>query len=155
MTLHLNCNRKIKKYFHKLVLIPKLCYSINIILQNYTIIFVKGMVKMRKTRIITSIIVVAIMLTAMIATVSAAGSYTATADKWYVMSNGTGVGCEGWTNLVYDSDGSYVYHYTNCRAWSGSSYWDSGRKWGYGQVQNSTGNTGHTITAISIYYGIS
>jgi hypothetical protein len=108
---------------------------------------------MIKPKITVSIIVVALMLTTMIAFVSAA-SYRVYADKWYVMSNGIGVGCEGWTNLTSKNDGTPIYHYSNARAWSGSQYWDSGRKWGTGKVYASTGNVGvGAISSISIYYG--
>lgn len=138
-------------------------------------------VKMRKTKIITLIIGVIMIITAMVAPVSAAAntqkidytkhssvaeldpnsvstlgllaSYNVYANKWYIMSNGIGVGCEGWTNLT-DSNGVYIYHYSNARAWKGALYWDSGRQWGSGQVYASTGNVGQgAISDISIYYG--
>ena len=137
---------------------------------------------MRKTKIIASIIGVLMMVTTMVAPVSAAAntqkidytkhssvaelypnsirtmglldSYNVYADKWYVMSNGIGVGCEGWTNLTSKTDGTYIYHYTTARAWIGSQYWDSSRQWGAGQISASTGNVGQgAISAISIYYG--
>jgi hypothetical protein len=138
--------------------------------------------KMRKIKIIALIIGVAIMVTTMAVPIAAADNtqkidytkhssvaeldlnsystfglltdYNVYADKWFIMSNGIGVGCEGWTNLTSKSDGSYIYHYSNARAWLGDLYWDSGRQWGSGQVYASTGNVGQgAISTISIYYG--
>lgn len=137
---------------------------------------------MKKNKTIVSIIVVAMVMATMLISVSAAANdqkidytkhssvaeldpnsispsgiladYNVYADKWYVMSGYVGVGCEGWTNLTSKSDGTYIYHYSNARAWQDELYWDSGRVWGYGQVYASTGDVGQgAIYAISIYYG--
>lgn len=86
----------------------------------------------------------------------ASKDYNVYSDKFYIMRNNIGVGCEGWTNLTYKSDGSYVYHYTEACAWvSGDPYY-SEKEWGRGKIWASTGDIGHgAISAISIYYGIS
>ncbi|WP_411676819.1 hypothetical protein [Caproicibacter sp.] len=76
---------------------------------------------------------------------------------WWIMKSGVGVGAEGWTDLDNKSDGSDVYHYSNIRVWAeepSSTYWESGRTWGYGRVQVSTGNVGQgALSTYHLYYG--
>lgn len=136
---------------------------------------------MRKTKSIVQIIVAIMMIVTMVMPASAAeitqkidytkhssavldpdnvspsglfDPYNVYSDAWWIMSNGIGVGAEGWTNLTSKSDGSYIYHYSNIRVWSGSQYWESGRSWGYGKVQVSTGNVGQgALTTYNLYYG--
>lgn len=80
--------------------------------------------------------------------------YVVSSDAWWIMSRGVGVGAEGWTDLDNKSDGSDKYHYSNIRVWLGSQYWESGRKWGYGKVQVSTGNVGQgALSSYDLYYG--
>lgn len=85
---------------------------------------------------------------------AATESYHVYADKWYIMSNGIGVGGEGWTRLVGKTSGDDLRHYTNVRVYFGSLNYDSGRIYGTGKVYASTGNLKKgAVSSISIYYG--
>lgn len=84
--------------------------------------------------------------------------YHVYANKWWIMKNGVGVGAAGWTDIDNKSDGSNRYHYSNIRVYSGSTpdalIYESGRKWGYGRVQVSTGDLGKgAMYSNSIFYG--
>lgn len=85
--------------------------------------------------------------------------YNIYCDKWWIMnSRNVGVGAEGWTDVDYKSDGSNKYHYSNIQVYSGSgpdsTTYESGRKWGYGRVQVSTGDLGKgAMYSHRIYYG--
>lgn len=80
--------------------------------------------------------------------------YVVYSDAWWIISNGVGVGAKGWTDIDEKSDGSDRYHYSNIRVYSGSQYWKSGREWGYGRVEVSTGNVGQSaLSDYRLFYG--
>lgn len=80
--------------------------------------------------------------------------YVVYSDAWWIMSNGVGVVAAGWTDIDEKSDGSDRHHYSNIRVYYGSQYWKSGREWGYGRVEVSTGNVGQgALSTYRLFYG--
>lgn len=80
--------------------------------------------------------------------------YVVYSDAWWIMSRGVGVGAQGWTDIDSKEDGSDIYHYSNIRVYYGSQYWESGRKYGYGRVEVSTGDVGQgSLTNYRLFYG--
>ncbi|QSX05742.1 hypothetical protein JYG23_13920 [Sedimentibacter sp. zth1] len=75
----------------------------------------------------------------------------------WVMDGLVGVGAKGWTNIVEKSDGTYRYHYTNVAVYADhdeNTVYTSGREWGSGKVEASTGDLGEgAMHHYRIFYG--
>ena len=85
--------------------------------------------------------------------------YVAYCDRWWILnSSNVGVGAAGWTDIDNKSDGSDRWHYSNIQVYSSSGTdcvtYESGRRWGYGRVEVSTGDLGKgAMYSHRIFYG--
>lgn len=138
---------------------------------------------MRKSKTILSVIVAAMMIATMVLPVSAEAiqkidytvhksaeldpdnislqgifgrDYNVYSDAWWIIVNGVGVGAAGWTNLTSKEDGTYIWHYSNIVVHVDDYISkESGRRWGSGKVEVSTGNLGYgACSSYNLYYGI-